>query len=497
MSSWNDQGDRPAGDAQLEPDAAAGAPRLPRGAGPGEARARPARLRRRRAHGGAVSLRRCQVLGCPRDGLPPPRARHASEHVRRVRGAHGSSPGAPHRPHALTGSSHRLTRVLGVAGGAQCERDRAHYGGGDAQHQRGRWRQEDEGDPREELARVLAQRVVQGPARLPAVGDAAARCAQGGVRRAAGHLPPLLRPLGLRLRLDRLRDQAGADGDDDPRQGRRALHQGVQSQRPHAPLCGPRQRGRGCGAVGRARPSQAAAQSHRAHPARRPVAVGPRGEAQGRGGEERRDAAHLLRVHQLPRARRLLARQPAVGLQVQQEGPHARARVCGAAAQERGAAQGEAVRQPPRYHPARQPHAEHTLLPTHRSAHARAHARGSSECAHASCARARPHLLPRVRELTDAPCAPAADLPCAHAAQAVLGEYREKLQIWVRPILRSLRRTDCPDPQMTYKLWLDLMDGPGGSGVDGGKSRRSQFACPKMVGEWALEQESQITGDER
>ena len=79
----------------------------------------------------------------------------------------------------------------------------------------------------------------------------------------------------------------------------------------------------------------------------------------------------------------------------------------------------------------------------------------------------------------------------------MLAEYREKLQNWVRPILRSLRRTDYPNPQMTYKKWVDLMDGPGGSGDGTSRGQRSQAACPKMVGEWMLEQESQITGDER
>ena len=46
------------------------------------------------------------------------------------------------------------------------------------------------------------------------------------------------------------------------------------------------------------------------------------------------------------------------------------------------------------------------------------------------------------------------------ATQAVLAEYREKLQNWLRLILRKERRIDNPNPQMTYKMWVALMDGP-------------------------------------
>jgi len=82
------------------------------------------------------------------------------------------------------------------------------------------------------------------------------------------------------------------------------------------------------------------------------------------------------------------------------------------------------------------------------------------------------------------------------ATQLVLSEYREKLQNWVRPILRSLRKSDVPNPQMTYQKWGELMSGITPSG-EGKGAFRAQAACPKMVGEWTLEQESQITGDDR
>ena len=80
------------------------------------------------------------------------------------------------------------------------------------------------------------------------------------------------------------------------------------------------------------------------------------------------------------------------------------------------------------------------------------------------------------------------------ATQAVLAEYREKLQNWLRPILRKERRIDNPNPQMTYKMWVALMDGPDPETRERGGSKPP---CPKMVGEWFLAQESQITGDER
>jgi hypothetical protein len=85
-------------------------------------------------------------------------------------------------------------------------------------------------------------------------------------------------------------------------------------------------------------------------------------------------------------------------------------------------------------------------------------------------------------------------LACDGPTQAVLAEYREQLQNWVRPILHRARRPDNPNPQMTYKMWVALMDGPDPETreITGPKP-----PCPKMVGEWTLTQESQITGDER
>ena len=101
-------------------------------------------------------------------------------------------------------------------------------------------------------------------------------------------------------------------------------------------------------------------------------------------------------------------------------------------------------------------------------------------------------ILPRAKRDTSAEFKKvlAADAP----TQAVLEEYREKLQNWVRPILHRQRRPDNPNPQMTYNMWVALMDGPDPEtkSVTGPKP-----PCPKMVGEWFLCQESQITGDER
>ena len=78
--------------------------------------------------------------------------------------------------------------------------------------------------------------------------------------------------------------------------------------------------------------------------------------------------------------------------------------------------------------------------------------------------------------------------------QNVLAEYKEKLQNWVRPILHRMRRPDNPSPQMTYSMWVALMDGPD---PDTKGPMGNKPPCPKMVGEWFLCQESQITGDER
>ena len=48
--------------------------------------------------------------------------------------------------------------------------------------------------------------------------------------------------------------------------------------------------------------------------------------------------------------------------------------------------------------------------------------------------------------------------------------------------------------RLTYSLWVSLMDGPDAEQQKAGMPRA---ACPKMVGEWDVKQESQITGDER
>ena len=50
-------------------------------------------------------------------------------------------------------------------------------------------------------------------------------------------------------------------------------------------------------------------------------------------------------------------------------------------------------------------------------------------------------------------------LRCSHV-QAVLSAYREKLQSWLRPILRRERTAANPNPKMNYKLCVALMDGP-------------------------------------
>ena len=45
------------------------------------------------------------------------------------------------------------------------------------------------------------------------------------------------------------------------------------------------------------------------------------------------------------------------------------------------------------------------------------------------------------------------------ATQAVLAEYREAAELGA-PILHRQRRPDNPNPQMTYSMWVALMDGP-------------------------------------
>jgi hypothetical protein len=82
--------------------------------------------------------------------------------------------------------------------------------------------------------------------------------------------------------------------------------------------------------------------------------------------------------------------------------------------------------------------------------------------------------------------------------QLVLSEYRERLHDWLRLALRKESgKADAQGSQPTrlsYGLWVSLMDGPDAEQLKPGMPRA---ACPKMVGEWDVKQESQITGDER
>ena len=123
----------------------------------------------------------------------------------------------------------------------------------------------------------------------------------------------------------------------------------------------------------------------------------------------------------------------------------------------------------------------------------------------------------------------------------MLGEYREKLQAWLRPILRKARTGDNANPKLSYAMWCDLMDGPDPSELAKNPKLAEKQSCPKQaadlaailprprrdlaatsprsrrglrrdrprahpcppphpggqVGEWRCTQESEITGDER
>ena len=96
------------------------------------------------------------------------------------------------------------------------------------------------------------------------------------------------------------------------------------------------------------------------------------------------------------------------------------------------------------------------------------------------------------------------------ATQKVFRDYKEKLRTWINPILRRQRKVGNLNPKMSYKLWRGLMDGPGGGGATDGETaernkaeegsaaaRGKKADCPKMIGEWQVKQESEITGDER
>jgi hypothetical protein len=63
-----------------------------------------------------------------------------------------------------------------------------------------------------------------------------------------------------------------------------------------------------------------------------------------------------------------------------------------------------------------------------------------------------------------------------------------RLREELNALLRKERRIDNPNPQMTYRMWAELMDGPE---PNANAFSRAKAACPKMVGEWTLTQESQ------
>ena len=93
----------------------------------------------------------------------------------------------------------------------------------------------------------------------------------------------------------------------------------------------------------------------------------------------------------------------------------------------------------------------------------------------------------RQRLLADAP------------TQEVLREYRGKLLRWMTRICRKHYGTDKDPVVLPYDEWVNLMDGPDGNSVPWSASdeAKRRARCPKMVGEWAVQQESQISGDER
>ena len=107
-------------------------------------------------------------------------------------------------------------------------------------------------------------------------------------------------------------------------------------------------------------------------------------------------------------------------------------------------------------------------------------------------------MLPKAKRDTSA--AFKATLAADADTQRVLAEHREQLQGWLRPILRKARTGGNPNPKMTYRMWVDLMDGPNAEekarDARAAKTQQS-VTCPKQVGEWRCTQESEITGDER
>ena len=67
----------------------------------------------------------------------------------------------------------------------------------------------------------------------------------------------------------------------------------------------------------------------------------------------------------------------------------------------------------------------------------------------------------------------------------VLGEYREKLQAWLRPILRKARTGDNANPKLSYAMWCDLMDGPDPSELAKNPKLAEKQSCPKQAADLA------------
>lgn len=107
-------------------------------------------------------------------------------------------------------------------------------------------------------------------------------------------------------------------------------------------------------------------------------------------------------------------------------------------------------------------------------------------------------VLPRAKRDTSAEFRKA--LAADAATLSVLADYEPKLLRWLRRILHKYYGCDYwPDLKIPYSEWINLMDGPGGEGVPWSASdeAKRRARSPKMVGEWFLSQESEITGDER
>ena len=180
------------------------------------------------------------------------------------------------------------------------------------------------GGAQEVVAAVLEDDGVQGPRRLPAVGDAAPRRAAGRLRRAP--YLHLLRRLDRRLRVDRVGDADRRDGVPAVRQGHGDLQQGVQGREPHAAVL-PRQHAGHDGVLLR-RPQAAQEGKGGAKKGGAKKAGGakksPPGKGKGGKKEEDKGAEFDQRSTCTSSSTAWSASasgaQPAVGLQVQQEG---------------------------------------------------------------------------------------------------------------------------------------------------------------------------------